>query len=222
MKTLFHLAIVAAMLGLSANASALIINLGGGDFTADSGGTGSLGGSGADLPDNALVLTFVNNGTDTVRLTIDGANLPVGTGKLSDVWFNLDPSLNITSFTYVSGVVAQSTSTGSFNVGGGAGNFDVLFEYSPAGPTGDFFSGSSSVYDLVGAGLTESLFNFLSSGASPLAAAFHLNITGNVIDDEEQGGHYGATSVIPIPAALWLFGSSLLGLAAFKRTRENA
>ncbi len=218
MKKIFRIGFMAIIFGMSPNLAALTINLGGGDFTADMGGTGSLGGSGADLPNNALILTFLNNGLDTVRLTVDGSNLPTGTAKVSDIWFNVDPNLMLSSFSNVSGVSASNISLGqdTFNVGGGAGSFDVKIEYGVSGPTGDFFSGSSSVFDFTGVGLTENAFNFLSTGAggspNPLHAAFHLNLTGN-----GNSGHYGSTSPVPIPAAVWLFGSALVGLVGIKR-----
>lgn len=220
MKRIFYIAFMALILGFSTNATAttLTFNLGGCDFTPDTGGTGCLGGSGADLFSTALVMTFTETTTDTVRLTIDGTNLG-GTGgdanKLSDIWFNIDPARSISSFSYISGVMASGTSPGSFNLGGNAGNFDVNIAYSTSGENGAFPHGSTSVYDLVGTGLTANSFNFLSDGSNPFNAAMHVNKSGN-----GNSGHYGST-VVPVPAAVWLFSSALIGLAAFKHNNRN-
>lgn len=214
--------------------ASLVFYLGGCDFSADDGGTGSCGGSGADLPANALKMTFMNNGLDSVRLTIDAANMPADTDKISHVWFNVDTGLDFDdlSFSYVSGE-AVKTPKGIVAGGNvdGAGIFDIEFRY----PTSSFGPGESSVYNILGSGLTENSFNQWSTGG-PLSflAAFHLNITehanGNTINNnfhinnsngngvEGDSGHYGAT---PAPATLLLFGSGLFGLAAVGRKRKG-
>lgn len=223
MKALIKITILAIMFGMNMNVSALTINIGGGDFTPDAGGTGSLGGSGADLFSDALILTFTNNGANTVRLTIDGGNLG-GVGgdanKLTDVFFNIDPIANsITNFAHISGIVALTTEESPSSPGGStAGDFDVHFSYSSSGQNGAFPHGSTSVYDLTGLGLTEDSFkDFLSSGSEPFVAAFTATKSGNTF-----GGNYGAgVSAVPIPAAVWLFGSALLGLLGFKRSGKN-
>jgi hypothetical protein len=60
----------------------------------------------------------------------------------------------------------------------------------------------------------ESMF-FIPEGMSPTGAAVLL--TGF----EENGGAVAAYSVVPIPAALPLFGSALIGLAALRRRRRG-
>jgi hypothetical protein len=190
-------------IALAATASAsLVFDLGGSDFT----GSGA-----AVLPADALTLTFEQNGLDTVRLTIDAANMPTNTAKIKDVWFNVDNGLDFgdLSFSYVSGVSADSISAGG-NVAS-AGIFDTHFEYDVSGALGAFYYGNSSVYDISGSGLLVSYFDDVSTKGYP--AVFKLNETGN-----GRSGHY---STVPEPATMLLFGTGLAGLVGLRTRRKK-
>jgi hypothetical protein len=194
--------ICGSILGVRAANASVQFELGGADFA----------GTGATLPTNALTILFEDIAADTVRVTIDGANLPAGTAKLKHVVWNIDPSFGGSlSFAYVSGVATNGTPSFSPNghtSWGPAGAFDVNFSFNVGGATGDFFAGQKSVYNIMGTGLATNDFLFSSTGSSAFYAAFKLNVTGN-----GQSGKYGGTlvpSVIPEGASVVTW----LGLAA--------
>lgn len=76
------------LVGFAATANAnLTDTLGGCDYTVESAGGGSCGGSGADLPEDALLLTVEQAGNNLVQLILDASHLPAGLGKISEGWF---------------------------------------------------------------------------------------------------------------------------------------
>ncbi len=196
-----------------ANAS-LVFNLGGCDFSSD-GSSGSCGGSGADLEDNVLSLTFEQNGADSVRLTIDSGQMDSGLGKVTNVWFNVKNGLTFgdLTFNYVSGVEAKKIRAGG-NIASG-GIFDISFDYKSAKELGQFYHPKTSVYDITASGLLESSFDDLSSKG--LAAAMHMNITGS-----DDGGHYSASMpAVPLPPSGMMLVSGLAGLIALRSRKKE-
>ncbi|MHB0956756.1 MAG: PEP-CTERM sorting domain-containing protein [Pirellulaceae bacterium] len=187
--------------------------------TMNLGGTEYSGSGGNTLPDNALQVTFEEVAANTVKLTIDGTNLPSDTAKLSGVAFNVDPIFGEDSltFAYDSGVQAKSITFAPDGVAGWgpAGMFDIGFTFQP----GSFDPLDKSIYIITGNGLDTDSFHYTSSGDNPQLAVFHLNITGTGF----ESGMYGTTSV-PEPTTLimWLAFGSIGSILAWRKCRKSA
>ena len=209
-KYLFILIVFYLAISASTVSAALVFNLGGTDFSVDGGGIGS----GATLPENSLIMTFEQNGDNTVKLTLNTAYMPHSASKISDVWFNVGGGLSYSDLTFsqIGGVGTKSISQGG-NVSS-AGIFDVNFNYKTSGPKGTFYYGMTSVYNITATGLVESDFSDLSTGG--YFAAMHVNNTGN-----GESGHYGG-SAVPIPASLFLLGSGLIGVVGLGKRRKKS
>ena len=110
-----------------------------------------------------------------------------------------------------------STGTDAFKADAD-GWYDILFDLPQ--PSGNSFdAGESLVYTITGTGLVASSFNFFSTPDlvdpnGPFLGAAKFGSTG----DGEQSDWVGA---VPIPAAVWLFGTGLLGLVGVARRRSG-
>ena len=163
-----------------------------------------------------------HNTPGSVTLTLSSSGMS-GSEKISDVFFNLDPSLTPGSLTlsHFSGATATSITQGvDCCKADGDGFYDIQLGFATNG-TG-FQSGQTVVYDITGiSGLTASSFDFLSTpagGHGPFLTAAHvLNTTGV----GSGGSGWIAPNPVPLPAAVWLFGSGLLGLAGIARKRKT-
>lgn len=121
------------------------------------------------------------------------------------------------------------------------GWFDILLDFAMAPPSARFQAGETLEYEITGAAtasaLVASSFNFLSfpDPVDPngpfLAAAKVLDTGSDTVFCQLPGGEPGeqgngqcsdwiAPTPIPVPAAVWLFGSAL-GLLGWMRRRTN-
>jgi len=189
---------------------------------------------------SASPTTYVIGSTtyNAVRLTIDLSNLQSG-AFVSETDFNIDPTLNPAnlSFSFASGNshanVAPSLATDSFKADGD-GYYDISFGF-PTSSGNTFGGGSQAVFDIVAtntataAALVPESFAFLSKpagGHGPFYAATHVqNTTGACGTMGCTGSGWiaptGYTTVVPLPAAAWLFGSGLVGLVAVARKKSK-
>jgi hypothetical protein len=49
-----------------------------------------------------------------------------------------------------------------------------------------------------------------------------MDVTGSLGDEAYGEMVFGATSAVPLPASVWLFGSGLLGLIGISRNKKAA
>jgi hypothetical protein len=105
---------------------------------------------------------------------------------------------------------------------GGDGRYDILFDFPP--PPGQqaarFNAGEFLMYDITGIdSLTANDFNFLATSAGgfgPYLSVARFQDTGPLQGDSDWVG------AVPVPAAVWLFGSGLIGLVGIARRKKAA
>lgn len=198
------------------------------------GYSGTLSVTFADVVDGDLL-------TNRVDITIT-ADLFSTSEKVMDLYLNsaLDPSTF--AFTYVSGPIPSGpTFQSSFNDNTGNANglkadgdgfFDILFTWPTS--TGDpnlFEDGETVVYTVKSTDTlnfnaqTFNIFSVPSGGEGTYLAATHiLGITSPEFTNPTNGepcspenscsAYVGA---VPVPAAVWLLGSALIGLVGLSR-----
>jgi len=203
---------------ISATTNAATINFGINAPTAGTisyeGGAASLIGSGIDVDSIVGLDTPSNSGTP---VTCNACILEFTSGANTGDWdFGTGGSINIVGGVSDASIGGGSTLlTGTFDsasvfvVGGGTFNFKILgasfvdqkhpdlLAYFGL-PAGDYLGGLN--------------ISFSMNGSPSVGDAFTSNqlFSGNVVN-----------SPVPVPAAVWLFGSGLLGLAGIAR-RKNA
>jgi hypothetical protein len=175
-----------------------------------------------DVGDRGLVITGSTNPggtlidfTSTEEMVATGggqAKLEAVDGSLSNVLINAqDPTIGFTHFVFN----VHADVTGEIGISA-IDNFGALFDFglNPASQNGQNYFTIGSLDD-----------QYIKS-----VSISGTGITG--IDELQQvrvdpatlpggGGGGGGTSVVPIPAAAWLFGSGLLGLAGVSRKRRQ-
>ena len=160
-----------------------------------------------------------NGGSGSVTLTLT-AGLEVSSEFISQVVFNVAPAFDPSDLT-ITQATGSPTNTGIVNtnqdkqkVDGDAGKgFDVLINF-PSANTGARFDNSDVLtFTITGSDITASSFAYLSTGSSPNYVAAHVQ--GIPLDG--GGTTSGFVGTVPIPPAVWLLGSGLLGLIGIRR-----
>jgi hypothetical protein len=172
------------------------------------------------------------NGGLTDLLTVTLTNLSDTTGEpesqnggftLSEAFFNFTGDSSLLSLDPAS----QGSATLFTSISAdGFGTFDVKLDLVVPGNEGLLPNTSGAwTIDLGGTGFSDSDFNLLSDpspGDNPQLAA--LFFSKGPCDSEEtecvEDSAYTAP-VVPVPAAVWLFGSGLLGLIGLARKKKS-
>jgi len=139
--------------------------------------------------------------------------------EVTAFYFNVDDSIGGGSLSIVgtdtSAVSSSVVTTGTdFKKADADGWFDIYIDLPP--PGGDrFTAGETLVYTITGAGIVASDFNFQSTPDlvdpnGPFYAAAKFQSTGD-------GTQSAWVAAVPVPAAVWLFGSALGFLGWTKR-----
>jgi len=193
--------------------------------------TESFGAVSPDGPAPWATSVFDDGGTaGSVTLTMSVA-AGVNLADVTAMYFNLDPLLDPDSlfFSRTGGtgpadtntnIITPATATGNQLQADGDGIYDILFDFPP--PPGQqaarFNAGENLVYEITGIpGLTADSFNFFATpagGFGPYLSVARFQDTGPLQEDSDWVG------AVPVPAAVWLFGSGLLGLVGIARRRR--
>jgi hypothetical protein len=176
----------------------------------------------SQAPDGAgpyMTAVFDDGGSaGSVTLTITLAG-DIGSADVSEIYLNVDDSIGIENLSVVAGDVSAVTSAGIFTgtdsyKADADGWFDLYIDLPP--PGGDrFTAGESLVFNITGAGITANDFFFQSTPDpidpnGPFYGAAKFGTTGD-------GTKSAWIAAVPIPAAVWLFGS-----ASFMKRRKAA
>lgn len=155
----------------------------------------------------SVTSTGAISGNDLLTLTLDNQTTAPNAFSINEVYFNFTGDHS--GFGIETGTTGLTH--GPINADG-FGNFDIKLDGFVLA------SGGTSVWtiDLGLTGITDSDFNDLSSippGNTQTFAA--LKFAQGPGDDSAFG------AVVPVPAAVWLFGSGLLGLIGIARRKQS-
>jgi len=176
------------------------------------------------LPDgtNYLQVTISDNQAgqlDFIVETVAGAFLEGQNFGIQAFGFNILPPTN--SLTPDDFLVPDSWSiqiAPPQNTMDGFGGFDILVSDG-----GNSRQNPSLQFSVLGLSLSDIVPIELSSGTAAQGnVAFAAHVADFATSDTGiTSGFFGGSTVVPVPAALWLFGSGLLGLIGIAR-RKNA
>lgn len=165
------------------------------------------------------------SGSVVMTLSISG---DVGAADLTELYLNFDPNLTLgnLNFAYDGSSTGPAAINSPIDVGtnafqsDGDGKFDIFFNFPTSAP--NVSAGDTVIYNITSSdAITANSFNFLSDmggGEGTYLAASKWQSTGPAPFNDSA---WVGASPVPVPAAVWLFGSGLIGLVAVARRKKQ-
>jgi hypothetical protein len=163
----------------------------------------------SDSIDTAGDIDFVIELLDPA-FTVSGSNF-----GMQDFSFNYDDALTIDEFNIINLSSSDWKVSQGKNAGGGFGKYDIQLSGTGKSRTEELsFTISGVDGDTINSYAMGSLLN-------PAADEFFAtHIAGFDYVDGVTSAKFAGSSVVPVPASVWLFGSGLLGLAGLARRKK--
>ena len=129
--------------------------------------------------------------------------------------FNFDPSLSVDASNIIDIAPLSWTISEGSNAGGGFGKFG--FQLSGNG------SSRTELLSFSITGVVDDTINSYATGSTLNPAAvefFATHIAGFDTINGVTSAKFAGSTVVPVPAAVWLFGSGLIGLFGIARRKK--
>ncbi len=158
-------------------------------------------------------LDIVEMGSDS-GATVTNSSFSIEATAFQIVFDDSSLNIDITDEAFI-----LTSNTGSYTPAGGfgSGSFGGTFT---VGVDGGLLAGTFDALQV--SGLGENLYNFNSdlvfTSGSLMGGFYGGRIEGAIIGSTLQA-KLGEVTVVPVPAAVWLFGSGLLGLVGVARRK---
>ncbi|UCB54105.1 MAG: VPLPA-CTERM sorting domain-containing protein [Thiotrichales bacterium] len=163
-----------------------------------------------------ISMSIANAASVTGDMGITGAFTASGGTDLSD-----HTSLDLTSATGTGGSGAIGGTVGFGTVGT---VFNSPFTFNPSTPVSNLLQIGNWQVDLATTTIDDQTVDVLTlSGTGTISGnGFDLTPTTWTLSANATGGSYSMTvNAVPVPAAVWLFGSGLIGLIAVARRKAS-
>jgi hypothetical protein len=177
-------------------------------------------------PNGWLMAAFDDGGgSGSVILTLT-SGLGVASEFISQVDFSVHPAIDPSGLVITrtggtsDGTVSRIIATDQDKqTAGGSHGYDIELHFKKASVNRFDGVGETVILTLTGSGLTVEDFDFWNAGKGDSAhVAAHIQGIPTLWPDPEDSTWIKDPSPVPLPAAAWLLGSGLLGLAVIRRS----